>query len=84
MIVGVVQQHFTGNSQDEEGTDKKDNVTLASDWVLSLIFIFGHIFGPMIPSIIVSSTIIFLFLTCPKAHSSQDRYDSSIRIYTCQ
>lgn len=61
MIVGVVQQHFTGNSQDEEGTDKKDNVTLASDWVLSLIFIFGHIFGPMIPSIIVSSTIIFLF-----------------------
>lgn len=57
----VVQQHFTDSSQDEEGVDKKDSVTLASDWVMSLMFIFGHIFGPMIPSIIVSSIIIFLF-----------------------
>lgn len=68
-MIGVLQQKFTDNSQDEEGTDKKDNITLASDWVMSLVFIFGHILGPMIPSIIVSSTMICLFMICPKAYS---------------
>ncbi|KIR24777.1 hypothetical protein I307_06528 [Cryptococcus deuterogattii 99/473] len=82
IIIGVVVQQFTGNSQDEEGTDKKDNVTLASDWVLSLIFILGHILGPMIPSIITAMTLRFEYTLVnePIERSSETSSEAPVRI----
>lgn len=78
----VVQQHFTDSSQDEEGVDKKDSVTLASDWVMSLMFIFGHIFGPMIPSIITAMTLRFEYTLVnePMERSSETSSEAPIRI----
>ncbi|KIR31905.1 hypothetical protein L804_06475, partial [Cryptococcus deuterogattii 2001/935-1] len=82
IIIGVVVQQFTGNSQDEEGTDKKDNVTLASDWVLSLMFIFAHILGPMIPSIITAMTLRFEYTLVnePIERSSETSSEAPVRI----
>ncbi|KAL0249703.1 hypothetical protein I308_103004 [Cryptococcus tetragattii IND107] len=82
IIIGVVQQQFTHNSQDEEGTDKKDNITLASDWVLSLMFIFGHILGPMIPSIITAMTLRFEYTLVnePLERPSETSSEAPVRI----
>ncbi|XAO26714.1 hypothetical protein I312_105554 [Cryptococcus bacillisporus CA1280] len=67
---------------DEEGTDKKDNITLASDWVMSLMFIFGHILGPMIPSIITAMTLRFEYTLVnePIERSSETSSEASVRI----
>ncbi|KIR57898.1 hypothetical protein I314_06158 [Cryptococcus bacillisporus CA1873] len=84
IIIGVIQQQFTDNSQDEEGTDKKDNITLASDWVMSLMFIFGHILGPMIPSIIIKTAMTLRFeytlVNEPIERSSETSSEASVRI----
>nr|KIR83466.1 hypothetical protein I308_06128 [Cryptococcus tetragattii IND107] len=82
IMIGVLQQQFTDNSQDEEGTDKKDNITLASDWVMSLVFIFGHILGPMIPSIITAMTLRFEYTLVnePIERSFETSPEASVRI----
>ncbi|WWD09741.1 hypothetical protein V865_007869 [Kwoniella europaea PYCC6329] len=60
LVIGVVINSFSGNSSDQkENGDKKDSMTFASDWVLSLMLIFGEVFGIMIPAIITAMTLRF-------------------------
>ncbi|WVW82675.1 hypothetical protein I302_104686 [Kwoniella bestiolae CBS 10118] len=61
LVVGVVVNMFAGDSQDEsqKNDDDKENMTFASDWVLSLMLIFGEIFGIMVPAVLTAMTLRF-------------------------
>ncbi|WWC89658.1 uncharacterized protein L201_004583 [Kwoniella dendrophila CBS 6074] len=60
IVIGVVTSHFTGDDdKKEDNSDKNDDFTIASDWILSLMFIMANVFGAMIPSIITAMTLRF-------------------------
>ncbi|WWC69084.1 uncharacterized protein I206_103020 [Kwoniella pini CBS 10737] len=85
IALGLFITYITGGSKtDEDPAEprKEESLTIMSDWVLSLIFVFSDIFGAIVPGIITAMTLRFEYslINEPVHRPSEASTDAPVRI----
>ncbi|WWC60717.1 uncharacterized protein I303_103293 [Kwoniella dejecticola CBS 10117] len=84
IAIGLLIDHFSGGSENKESaeSEEKEGVTIASDWVLSLLFVFSDIFGAIVPSVITAMTLRFEYslVNEPVHRPTETSTDAPVRI----
>ncbi|WRT67510.1 uncharacterized protein IL334_004482 [Kwoniella shivajii] len=80
--LGTVIDHFMGQSENAKEESQTTDMTMASDWILSMILVIGDVFGAMVPSVIVAMTLRFEYslVSEPVDYPSDSSPDAPVRV----